>query len=114
MRTWAVGIAGALLLAGCSAGTTTRNVDAVLDAELEAGEALLTCRKSSSGTCHVLFITEATRITAQARQGETAAASGLSPETRYCLDVVAPDPNGCRPRPLVAGEQIVRSSSVVK
>lgn len=102
-------LALALLLGGC-AEMGERKVDAMIEAKLEAGEALITCRESTSGVCHVVFVTEATRVTAQAKQGEVGSASGLSPTTRYCVDTVAPDPNGCRLKPLVEGQQIARNT----
>lgn len=110
MRIWGIAVAAALL-AGC-AGSEARKVDAVLEAKLEPGEVLITCRESSSGTCHALFVTEATQIEAQVKQGETGSASGLSPTTRYCIDVQAPDANACRPRDLANGQTIVRYSKV--
>ena len=100
-------LALALLLGGC-AEMGERKVDAMIEARLEAGEALFTCRESSSGPCHAVFVTEATRITAQAKQGEASSATGLSPTTRYCVDASPPDPNGCRLKPLVEGQQIAR------
>lgn len=106
-------LALALLLGGC-AELGERKVDAMIEAKLEAGEALITCRESSSGTCHVVFVTEATRITAQAKQGETGSASGLSPTTRYCVDAAAPNPDGCRLKPLREGQQIARYTKMAK
>lgn len=100
-----------LLLAGC--GERTRLVDAVITADLEAGEATVACRDSSSGACHLLFVTEVTTIPAEAKKGETASVEGLSSFTRYCIGDSAPRPADCKPQQLRNGEQIVRSSSTI-
>jgi hypothetical protein len=104
-------VAGLLLLTGCG-GMQERKVDAVLAADLARGEVLIRCRESSSDSCHALFVTEAHLVTAQAKVGESASASGLGPETRYCVDAVAPNPAKCRLRSLANGEQIVRNTSL--
>ena len=104
------GIIMATLLAGCGAGGP-RKIDALIEARLDAGEAVIHCRESNSGICHALFVTEATTVKAEVKQGETGGASALGPETRYCIDARPPDPATCRLRPLVEGEQIVRATS---
>ena len=108
----AMAIIGLAILAGCGETETTRNIDAMIDADFTTGEALITCRASSTGTCHGVFLTEGVRDTAAVKQGETSSLSGLGPRTHYCLDVRAPDPEACRPRPLADGQQIVRSTTV--
>lgn len=99
-------------LASCGETGTTRSIDAMMDADFTTGELLITCRASSTGTCHGVFLTEGMRDTAEVPQGETAGINGLGSGTLYCLDVRAPDPESCRRRPLVDGEQIVRSTRV--
>lgn len=108
----AAGLALAVLLAAC--GAAPRTLSATIDARLEAGEALVTCRQSSSGTCHALFITQTALVRVEAKQGETGSAEGLTPATRYCVDVRAPEPGKCRRRMLEEGAQIVRVSAVAQ
>ena len=99
-----------LLLAGC--GKTEREVHAELDADFAKGQVLLSCKSSSSGACHAMFLVDGELVTAQAATGATTGVNGISEGATYCVDVRAPDPTKCKPKPLVPGKQIVRSSTV--
>ncbi len=99
-----------LLLAGCG-GKTERSIDVQLDADFAKSEVLLTCKASSSGSCKALFLIDTERKTASAAAGGTVGVS-VGEGAYYCVDVVEPDPAKCRPRPLVAGKQIVHASTV--
>lgn len=103
-------VIGLLLLAGC--GGAERKADALIEADLARGEALIKCRESSSGVCHAVFVTDAQLVRAEVKKGEGGSASGLGAETRYCVDAVAPDPGKCRLSTLLNGEQIVRNASL--
>ncbi len=107
----ATAVVAFLLLAGCS-GKEERVVHAVIEAKLDAGSAMVTCRESSSGTCHALFVTQVALVTAEVKQGETSGVEGIDTGTRYCVDVRAPEPAKCRLKPLADGEQIVRSATI--
>ncbi len=106
-------LATALLLAACGGKTVSHSISAVIEADPEAGNALLTCRESSSSSCHVLFVTGKQLARVEAKVGATATAGGLTPDTQFCLQENAPQ-NGCRLQPLVKGEQIVRSQATYR
>ena len=85
-------IAGvALLVAGC-AETVDSEVAAILDADLQKGTVMLTCRTSSTGTCHALFALGNDVIRIEAAQGNAATATGITDLHRYCVGATAP---GC-------------------
>ncbi len=103
----AIGMAALLALAGCGGRSETRSLSLVLDSDLAAGKATLTCRQSSSGTCHVLFVTGDKTLRLSAAAGSKAEINGVSADTQLCTGDSAPA-NGCRLTPLRDGEQIVR------
>ncbi len=107
---WTLGLA--LVLAGCSGGTTTehKSVRAVLDADFTRGDATLTCTESTSGACHALFVTGDKADRVSAAVGANVAAHGLGDGTRYCIGTEAPQ-NGCSLRPLRDGQEIYRGRS---
>ncbi len=109
---WPVAMVVPMLLAGCSADRTERNVDALIEANLAKGDVLFTCRASSSGACHAVFLVDGHAVTAEATAGSAASASVEGANVEYCVDVTAPDPASCHPKTLVDGQQIVRSSTV--
>ncbi|MBB4100197.1 hypothetical protein [Sphingomonas kyeonggiensis] len=102
-----------VLLAGCSAGKTEkRNISLVLDADFTTGRLLLTCRDSTSGTCHVLVAGSGEPVRLSAAKGSTnEAASGAAEGARFCVGETEPQ-NGCQLTVLRNGEQIYRSSRV--
>ncbi|WP_342250687.1 hypothetical protein [Sphingomonas sp. OTU376] len=105
---------GLALLAGCSGATTTekQSVSLVLDADFTTGTLLLTCRDSSSGSCHVLVAGSGEPVRLSAEKGKTAeSATGAAEGTRFCAGGAEPQ-NGCSLTPLRDGEQIYRSSRV--
>ena len=109
---WVVAIVAPMLLAGCGTTRTERNVDALLEANLAKGDVLFTCRASSSGTCHAVFLVDGNAVTAEAPAGSAVSASVAGVNVEYCVDVTAPDPSACHPKTLVDGQQIVRSSTI--
>ncbi|WHU01162.1 hypothetical protein [Sphingomonas sp. NIBR02145] len=105
---------GLALLAGCSGATTTekQSVNLVLDADFTTGTLLLTCRDSSSGSCHVLVAGSGEPVRLSAEKGKTAeSATGAAEGARFCAGGAEPQ-NGCSLTPLRDGEQIYRSSRV--
>jgi hypothetical protein len=99
-----------LALAACHAGATRRSVDLVITVDEDAHSATITCRGSSTGSCGVAFIgPKGDADILQAAVGEQVKANVVLPMD-YCAGADAPDPHGCRAKPLVAGEQIVRMS----
>lgn len=111
---WLCLIPAALLLplAGCDDGA--RNIDAELDADFTSGTVLLSCKQSSSGTCHAAIYTDTGLVSIEAAAGSTATGEGLTDEARYCVDVVTPQFTQCHPRPLAPGKQIVRKVKMAK
>ncbi|MEI9926837.1 MAG: hypothetical protein WDN44_02945 [Sphingomonas sp.] len=101
----------AVLAAGCAPGAAKHGVNAELEAHTAAGDVILTCRASSTGACHALFSTDDKTARIQAPVGGTSAASGIGPDTQYCLDS-SPPQDGCRLVALREGEQIVRTESL--
>lgn len=106
---------GALLLvAGCSTATTTekQSVSLVLDADFTTGTLLLTCRDSSTGSCHALVAGSGEPVRLSAEKGKTAeSATGAAEGARFCAGAAEPQ-NGCSLTPLRDGEQIYRASRV--
>lgn len=102
---WTVA-AMALLVAGCGS-PGKHNLHATLDADRESGNVTMMCTESGSGTCYGLFVTGSDVARISAAVGTSSGTSGITGETRYCLDVSEPA-NGCTLKPLAAGEQIVR------
>ena len=102
----------ALLVAGCGS-SGKHNLHATLDADREDGSVTMMCTESSSGTCYGLFVTgsDIARITAAV--GTTSGTTGITSETRFCLDVAEPT-NGCTLKPLAEGEQIVRQEKAAR
>lgn len=106
-------LAGLVLLAGCSTQTQKQSVSLILDADLASGKLMLTCRDSSSGTCHVLVAGgNGGAVRLSAAKGATAEnPSGAADGARFCAGASEPQ-NGCRLTVLRDGENIFRSSAV--
>ncbi|NYT42665.1 hypothetical protein HZY97_17965 [Sphingomonas sp. R-74633] len=103
------------LLAGCSAAKTEKqNVSLVLEADFASGKLMLTCRESSSGSCHVLVAgangSPPVRLSA-AKGAMAESANGAGEGARFCAGASEPE-NGCRLTVLRDGEQIYRASEV--
>jgi len=106
-------LAALVVLAGCSAKTEKQNVSLVLDADFASGKLMLTCRDSSSGSCHVLVAGgSGGAIRLSAAKGTTAEnATGAADGARFCAGGSEPQ-NGCRLIVLRDGENIFRASEV--
>lgn len=105
---WILGLT--LALASCSDGPATteqKSLRALLDSDLTKGDTTLTCTESTSGACHVLFVTGDKTGRISASVGASAAAHGLGDGTRYCIGAEAPQ-DGCSLRPLRDGQEIYR------
>jgi hypothetical protein len=100
-----------VLLAGCSAKTEKQSVSLVLDADFTSGKLVLTCRDSSSGTCHVLVAGNGQPVRISAPKGGTGEATGAAEGAQYCVGSSAPE-SGCQLHPLKQGEQIFRASEI--
>ncbi|MEP9359423.1 hypothetical protein [Sphingomonas sp. KR3-1] len=105
------GVLALVLLAGCSAKTEKQQVSLVLDADFASGKLILTCRDSSSGTCHVLVAGSGQPVRISAPKGGTGEATGAADGAQYCVGSSAPE-SGCQLHPLKQGEQIFRASEV--
>lgn len=102
-------ILAALLAAGCT-HSEKQSVNALLEADRAHGNVTMTCRESSSGACHALFVTGDKTDRLSAPAGKVAQLSGITTDTQYCLEAEPPQ-NGCKMSPLEDGQQIVRSES---
>lgn len=100
----------ALLIAGCGS-SGKRSLHATIEADRAGGTVTMMCTASSSGTCHALFVTGSDMGRVSAAVGTSAGTTGITDETRYCLDVSEPD-NGCTLKPLAEGKQIVRHETI--
>lgn len=105
-------LAALALLAGCSTQTEKHNVSLMLEADFASGKLMLTCRDSSSGSCHVLVAGSGEPVRLTAAKGQTAQAeTGAADGARFCAGESEPQ-NGCRLTVLRDGENIFRSSEV--
>ena len=102
-------VAAALLAAGCGEKVDS-NIAVLLDTDLQKGTVTMTCRESSSGTCHALFAFRDDVIRLEAAQGSTATATNITEFSRYCVGPTAPG-DGCELKKLTEGEQIIRKRS---
>ncbi|MCW3846192.1 hypothetical protein OF829_03005 [Sphingomonas sp. LB-2] len=107
MRWTVVGLA--LLVAGCGEKVDS-DISAMLETDFQKGTVTMTCRESSTGSCHALFVFKDDVKRLEVAKGSAATATDIVDFTRYCLDVSAPQ-NGCKLAPLVEGQQIVRRHS---
>jgi hypothetical protein len=105
-------VPGALLVAGCG-NSGGHSLHATLDADKEAGTVTMMCTESSSGTCHGLFVDGTNIARISAAVGTSAGTSGITDDTRFCLDTAEPT-DGCKLKPLAQGEQIVRQEKAPK
>lgn len=92
-----------------SAPPEKRSLHAMIEADQATGIVTLNCSESSSGTCYALFVTGDDVARLEAKAGTSTGETGITAETRYCVDSVAPA-NGCTLKPLAQGQQIVRQS----
>jgi hypothetical protein len=102
---WTV-LAVAMLVAGCSE-SGKHSLHATLDADPGAGNVTMMCTASSSGTCYAMFVSGPNIMRISAAVGTSAGTSGIGDDARYCLDTAEPA-DGCKLKPLLSGEQIVR------
>jgi hypothetical protein len=105
-------LAALVLLAGCSGKTEKHNVSLVLEADFASGRLMLTCRESSSGSCHVLVAGKGEPVRLSAAKGAMAESpSGAADGARFCAGESEPQ-NACRLTVLRDGENIFRASVV--
>ncbi|MDG2534676.1 hypothetical protein P6144_13520 [Sphingomonas sp. HITSZ_GF] len=105
-------LAALVLLAGCSAKTEKREVSLVLEADFASGKLMLTCRESSSGSCHALVAGSGEPVRLTAAKGATAESQrGAADGARFCAGASEPQ-NGCRLTELRDGENIFRASEI--
>jgi hypothetical protein len=104
-------LAGILTLATALAacGNVRRAaIEAEMSGDAAHGTATMTCRASTSGTCHALFLTGEATKTGEAPVGASATVTGLAPATRFCVGASEPDPPRCHPMDLTDVRQTVR------
>ncbi len=97
----------AATLAGCDSDEQSAFTLEVTG-NLDNGTALVTCVRSTSGTCHILFRAGDVTQAASATVGATTTVTGLTAGMGFCGGVSAPDPATCKPTVLVNGRQIMR------
>jgi hypothetical protein len=84
-----------------------RSLHAMIEADQASGIVTMSCTESSSGTCYALFVTGDTVERLAVKVGNSAGDTGITAETRYCIDTIEPA-EGCTLKPLAEGQQIVR------
>jgi hypothetical protein len=97
----------AFTLAACGHGERSAvslevNGDAANDA------ATITCKESTTGTCHVLFQSATTTRRGSAAVGTSTTVSGLPAGTSFCGGYTPPELASCKPIVLREGHQVVR------
>jgi hypothetical protein len=97
----------ALTLAAC--GTSKRSaVSLEVNGDSASQAATITCKESTTGTCHVLFQSGTTTKRASAAAGTSATVSGLPAGTGFCGGYTPPELASCKPILLIDGHQVVR------
>jgi hypothetical protein len=97
----------ALTLAAC--GKSERSALSLeVNGDFANRAATITCKESTSGTCHVLFQSGTMTKSASAAVGRTTTVSGLPAGTGFCGGYAPPELASCKPILLVDGRQVVR------
>jgi len=97
----------ALTLAAC--GKSERSaVSLEVNADPASETATITCKESTTGTCHVLFQSGTTTKRASASASASTTVAGLPAGSSFCGGYTPPELASCKPIVLVAGHQVVR------
>lgn len=97
----------ALTLAAC--GKSERSAVSIeVNGDFANRAATITCKESTTGTCHVLFQSGTTTKRASAAAGTSTTVSGLPAGTGFCGGYTPPELASCKPVLLVDGHQVVR------
>jgi hypothetical protein len=103
----------ALTLAAC--GKSERSaVSLEVNGDPAGGSATITCKESTTGTCHVLFKTVATTKRASAAAGTSTTVAGLPIGTSFCGGYTPPELDSCKPIVLLSGHQVIRHERTVR
>lgn len=70
--------------------------------------ATMTCRASTSGMCHAVFLSGGQTKPLDLATGATGIVDGLAAGARFCVAPRTPDPAQCKAADLHDGRQIVR------
>lgn len=106
-------LAVAATLTAC--GKSERSaVSLEVNADPASETATITCKESTTGTCHVLFQTGTTTKRASAAAGARTTVAGLPAGTSFCGGYTPPELASCKPIVLVAGHQVVRHERTVR
>lgn len=97
----------ALTLAAC--GKSERSaVSLEVNGDIANESATITCKESTTGTCHILFKTGETTKRASAAAGASMTVAGLPAGTSFCGGYTPPELASCKPIVLLSGHQVVR------
>ena len=103
----------ALTLAAC--GKSERSaVSLEVNADPASETATITCKESTTGTCHVLFQSGTTTKRASAASGASTTVAGLPAGTSFCGGYTPPELASCKPIVLLNGQQVVRREHTVR
>jgi len=103
----------ALTLAAC--GKSERSaVSLEVNGDFANHAAIITCKESTTGTCHVLFQSGTTTKRASAAAGTSTTVGGLPAGTSFCGGYTPPELASCKPILLVDGHQVVRHERNVR
>jgi hypothetical protein len=103
----------ATTLAACGHGQRSA-VSLEVNGDIANESAAITCKESTSGTCHVLFQTGTTTKRASAAAGASTTVAGLPAGTSFCGGYTPPELASCKPVVLLSGHQVVRHERTVR
>ena len=102
-----------LTLAAC--GKSERSaVSLEVNGDIANESATITCKESTSGTCHVLFQSGTTTKRASAAVGTSTTVAGLPAGTSFCGGYTPPELSACKPIVLLKGHQVIRHERTVR
>jgi hypothetical protein len=102
-----------LTLGACGHGERSA-VSLEVNGNVADNSATITCKESTTGTCHVLFKTGAMTRRASAAIGTTTTVSGLSAGTSFCGGYTPPELESCKPIVLLDGKQVIHHEHVAR
>ncbi len=103
----------ALTLTACGHGERSA-VSLEVNGDIANESATITCKESTTGTCHVLFKTGATTKRASAAAGASTTVAGLPAGTSFCGGYTPPELASCKPIVLLSGHQVIRHERTVR
>ena len=103
----------ALTLTACGHGQRSA-VAIEVNGDIAHETATITCKESTTGTCHLLFQSGTTTKRASAASGASTTVAGLPAGTSFCGGYTPPELASCKPIVLLNGQQVVRREHTVR